>query len=253
MNCLGIITGADGHLAKNVINVLDNYCDKVFLTDITYDKETIQKDKYEKINLDVTDEQSVKSFFQSIDYSDFNKSILINMAAIDYKVSEDGPEFNWSIENSNIDNLRQSLDVSLVGTFLVSKYFCINSVENNLISYVLNFASDLSILISNDSVYNSFDNHKPVDYAIAKHGLLGLTKYFAVYYAKNNIRVNAISPSGVANNQSKEFVEAYEKLAPMNRMIEAQEIEGAVDFLISDKSSFITGQNIILDGGKSLW
>ena len=67
MNCLGIITGADGHLAKNVINVLDNYCDKVFLTDITYDKETIQKNKYEKINLDVTDEQSVKSFFQSID------------------------------------------------------------------------------------------------------------------------------------------------------------------------------------------
>ena len=67
MNCLGIITGADGHLAKNVINVLDNYCDKVFLTDITYDKETIQKNKYEKINLDVTDEQSVKSFFQSIE------------------------------------------------------------------------------------------------------------------------------------------------------------------------------------------
>ena len=67
MNCLGIITGANGHLAKNVINVLDNYCDKVFLTDITYDKESIQKNKYEKINLDVTDEQSVKSFFQSID------------------------------------------------------------------------------------------------------------------------------------------------------------------------------------------
>ena len=136
---------------------------------------------------------------------------------------------------------------------MVSKYFCIKSVENHLKSCVLNFASDLSILISNDSVYNSSDNHKPIDYVISKHGLLGLTKYFAVYYAKNNIRVNAISPSGVANNQSKEFVEAYEKLAPMNRMIEAQEIEGAVEFLISDKSSFVTGQNIVLDGGKSLW
>lgn len=253
MKCLGIITGANGYLAKNVINVLDNYCDKIFLLDIKHSKEPNQITKYENVNLDVTDENSVKDFFQSIDYSNFNKSILVNMAAIDHKVNEDGPEFNWSIENSNIDSLRKSLEVSLVGTFLTSKYFCINSVNNNLISYVLNFASDLSILISDDSVYNSLNNHKPIDYAIAKHGLLGLTKYFAVYYAKNNIRVNTISPSGVANNQSKEFVEAYEKLAPMNRMIEAQEIEGAVEFLISDKSSFITGQNIVLDGGKSIW
>lgn len=253
MNCFGIITGANGYLAKNVMNILDNYCEKVFLIDIKHNKDFVQKTKYEKIILDVTDELSVKSFFDSIDYNNYKKSILINMAAIDHKVSKDGPEFNWSIENSNIDNIRKSLDVTLVGTFLVSKYFCINSIQYNLISNVLNFASDLSILISDDSVYKSLNNHKPIDYAIAKHGLLGLTKYFAVYYAKNNIRVNAISPSGVANNQSKEFVEAYEKLAPMSRMIEAHEIEGAVDFLISDKSSFITGQNIVLDGGKSLW
>ena len=252
MNCLGIITGANGHLAKNVINVLDNYCDKVFLTDITYDKESIQKNKYEKINLDVTDEQSVKSFFQSIDYSDFNKSILINMAAIDYKVSEDGPEFNWSIDNANVDDLRNNLEISIIGTFLVTKYFCKLIVDNDLSGKVINFASDLSVIISNDSVYSS-DTHKPIDYSISKHGLIGLTKYFAVYYAKYNITVNAISPTGIFNNQSEEFISKYSNQIPKGRMLKVEEIFSAVDFLLNEESTFITGQNIIIDGGRTLW
>ena len=252
MKSLGIITGANGFLANNVIKTLEKFCEKIYLVDISYEKE-VTNEKLNTVKLNVTNETKVEKFFNEINFNDYTNSILVNMASIDYKVAESGASFKWNIENADVKAIKESLEVSLIGTFLMSKYFCNQSIENNHDSNILNFASDLSILISNDSVYGDSDNHKPIDYAISKHGLIGLTKYFSVYYAENNIRVNAISPSGVKSDQNKDFINKYSKLAPMNRMLEPEEIEGAVEFLISNKSSFITGQNIIIDGGKSIW
>ncbi len=252
MNTLGFITGSNGFLAQNVIKVLEKYCKKIYLIDLAYNEDEAEEGALHKKKLDITSEKNVDTFFQNIDFQSFDKGILVNMAAIDHKVTKHGADFKWNIEESDVEKLRKSIEVSLIGTFIISKYFCTKSVENNIESNILNFASDLSFLISNDSVYGE-NNHKPIDYSISKHGLIGLTKYFAVYYAKNNIRVNSISPSGVENDQNEDFVEKYSMLAPIGRMITSEEIEGAVEFLVTDKSSFITGQNIILDGGKSLW
>ena len=252
MKSIGIVTGANGFLANNVIKTLEKFCEKIYLIDISY-KNEITNGKLNTIKLDVTNETKVEKFFNEINFGNYTKSILINMASIDYKVSTDGADFKWNIENADVKAIKKSLEISLIGTFLMSKYFCKQSLKNEHHSSILNFASDLSILISNDTVYGDSNNHKPIDYAISKHGLIGLTKYFSVYYAENNIRVNAISPSGVKSDQNKDFINKYSKLAPMNRMLEPEEIEGAVEFLISNKSSFITGQNIIIDGGKSIW
>ena len=95
------------------------------------------------------------------------------MASIDYKVSTDGADFKWNIENADVKAIKKSLEISLIGTFLMSKYFCKQSLKNEHHSSILNFASDLSILISNDTVYGDSNNHKPIDYAISKEiGLL---------------------------------------------------------------------------------
>ena len=253
MKKLAIITGASGFLAKNVINVLEQSCDKIYLVDIENKKEKNNNEKFFDAQLDVTNETDVKNFFQNLEFNKFSSSVLVNMAAVDYKVTNSGANFKWNMKNADITLMKKGLEVSLIGTFLMSKYFCEESIQNGHNSNILNFASDLSILISDDSVYGDNDTHKPIDYAISKHGLIGLTKYFSVYYAKNNIRVNAISPSGVKNNQNDEFIVNYSKLTPMNRMLEASEIESAVEFLISEKSSYVTGQNLIIDGGKSIW
>lgn len=124
--------------------------------------------------------------------------------------------------------------------------------KNNSKGRIVNFASDLSVIVSNDSVYDS-DTHKPIDYSISKHGLIGLTKYFAVYFAKDNITVNSISPTGIFNNQSKNFVTKFSNQIPMGRMLEINEIFSTLDFLLNENSTFITGQNIIIDGGRTLW
>lgn len=92
---------------------------------------------------------------------------------------------------------------------------------------------------------------KQVTHSVVKTGLIGLTRYLATYWANAGVRVNAISPSGVLNAQPKEFLRRIEKLIPMGRMAKRDEYQGAVLFLCSDASSYMTGQNLVLDGGRS--
>ena len=88
---------------------------------------------------------------------------------------------------------------------------------------------------------------------MSKSAIIGMTRYLSTYWAKFNIRVNSISPSGVYNNHDKKFVEILSSKIPLNRMAKKDEINGAVVFLCSDASSYITGHNLMVDGGKSVW
>ena len=88
---------------------------------------------------------------------------------------------------------------------------------------------------------------------MTKHGIIGLTKYLAVYLAEKNYRVNSLSPTGVFNNQDKEFVKKFSKTVPFGRMIEPEELISHVAYLTSSDSKFLTGQNILVDGGRSIW
>src|SRR5581483_4449928 len=94
---------------------------------------------------------------------------------------------------------------------------------------------------------------KPVSYVVVKSGLLGLTRYLATYWARDRVRVNTLSPAGVYVDQPAEFVRRFSELVPLGRMAERDEYRGAIVFLCSDASSFMTGQNLVVDGGRTAW
>ena len=94
---------------------------------------------------------------------------------------------------------------------------------------------------------------KPITYSVVKSGLIGLTRYLATYWAESGVRVNAISPGGVYNGQPEDFIARLTQLIPMGRMAKVNEYQGAILFLCSDASSYMTGANLVIDGGRTCW
>ena len=121
-------------------------------------------------------------------------------------------------------------------------------------SSIINIGSDLSVIAPNQKLYkSSYKNYiKPVTYSVIKHGLLGMTKYFASLYARNNVRVNMISPGPIQNKQKRKFVNELKKIIPMERLGHPTEILSSLSFLADSSSSYVTGQNIIVDGGRTI-
>jgi len=124
---------------------------------------------------------------------------------------------------------------------------------------ILNIASDLSVIAPDQRLYRreglpeEQQPVKPVTYSVIKTALVGLTRYLATYWADQGVRVNALSPGGVYNGQGEEFVTRLTNLIPMGRMADHDEYRGAIQFLCSDASRYMTGQNIAIDGGRSVW
>ena len=123
---------------------------------------------------------------------------------------------------------------------------------------ILNIASDLSVIAPNQSLYkqanlpDDMQAVKPVTYSVIKTGLLGLTRYLATYWAHKGVRCNALSPGGVYTGQDEEFVNRLQDLIPMGRMASVDDYQGAIQFLCSDASAYMNGQNIVMDGGRSI-
>ena len=103
------------------------------------------------------------------------------------------------------------------------------------------------------SIYGKTGMTSPADYSFAKGGMIAFTKYLATYYARYNIRVNCISPGGLFTNQPREFVKNYIKRTPLGRMANEDDLKGAAVFLASDASAYITGHNLVVDGGWTIW
>jgi NAD(P)-dependent dehydrogenase (short-subunit alcohol dehydrogenase family) len=124
---------------------------------------------------------------------------------------------------------------------------------------ILNIASDLAVIAPDQRIYRQagvaehLQPMKPVTYSVVKSGLVGLARYLATYWADSGVRVNSISPGGVYNGQPEAFVQKLTSLIPMGRMANADEYQGAVLFLVSDASSYMTGHNLVVDGGRTAW
>jgi NAD(P)-dependent dehydrogenase (short-subunit alcohol dehydrogenase family) len=183
--------------------------------------------------------------------------ILINNAARNPKV-EDGDAAFSRLEHLALSEWEGDLAVGLTGAFLMSQAVGPVMAEQGR-GVILNIASDLAIiapdqrLYRRDGVEESKQPVKPVTYSVVKAGLVGLTRYLATYWADRNVRCNAISPGGVYAGQDDVFLDRIGKLIPLGRLAHRDEYKAAVAFLVSDASSYMTGANLVIDGGRTAW
>ena len=185
--------------------------------------------------------------------------ILINNAARNPKVEGDRGGQKWShFEHYPLGEWERDVAVGLTGAVLASQVFGAE-LANRGRGVILNVASDLGVIAPDQRIYrrpgvpDDQQPVKPVSYSVVKHGLIGLTKYLATYWAHRGVRVNALSPGGVYAGQDSDFVERLTNLIPLGRMANLSEYQGAVLFLVSDASSYMTGANLVMDGGRSVW
>lgn len=257
-----LITGAAGLLGKSHALALAEIGSSLILTDLRLKQLSNLKNMLTKkfpaikiycFKMDVTKENDVKKILNILKKENIHVSVLINNADLnsDYINLK---KHNHIFENFNLKYWKKNLDIGLTGTFICSKIFGTHMSKNKG-GVILNIASDLSVISPNNSIYKlkGKQSYKPVSYSTVKTGIIGLTKYVATHWAKKNIRCNALSPGGVFTNQNQRFVNNIKKLIPMGRMANRDEYISTIQFLCSDASSYLTGQNIVVDGGRSIW
>ena len=265
-NRVALITGAAGLLGVEHTTALLEVGASVIMTDINEKglikayNTLLDSDNKGRIFykvMDVTSEKNIQNIASELKSDGLNLDVLVNNAAIDPKVQKDSVMETSRLENFSVDDWNFQLSVGLTGAMLCSKIFGSEMAKKNG-GVILNIASDLSVfapdqrLYKKDGLLPEQQPVKPVTYSVIKHGLIGLTKYVATYWADQGVRCNALSPGGVYTNQGDEFVNRLSNLIPMGRMAKKEEYRGAIQFMCSDASAYMNGQNIVIDGGRSV-
>jgi NAD(P)-dependent dehydrogenase (short-subunit alcohol dehydrogenase family) len=263
---IAIITGGAGLLADQHINAVLQNGGKVVLLDINKKKLQLKKKKIQKkfsknkiliFEADITNEEEIRKIQKYLKLKNYNINILINNAAIDYSLNSKVNKLtkNIKLESFDIEIWKRDLNVGLLGSLICTKIFGSEMAKRNQ-GVIINVASDLSFISPDNRIYNNSSKKinfvKPVSYSVVKHGIIGLTRYTATYWANKNVRCNAIAPGGIINNQSKSFLKKISQLIPLGRLAYKNEYEASILYLISDASSYMNGAVLTIDGGRTI-
>lgn len=205
---------------------------------------------------DITDPHSVETLVEQTLQHYGRLDILVNSAALDPKFDpEHQDEHSSSFEKYALEDWNQALNVNLTGTFLVTQA-AVRPMLDQRGGVIVNICSTYGLVAPDQRIYQREGRvqvYKPVYYSVTKAGVLGFTRYLAGYYAGKNIRVNALTPGGVYNQHDEIFVEQYAARTMLGRMADRSEMNSALLFLASDASSYMTGANLVVDGGWTAW
>jgi NAD(P)-dependent dehydrogenase (short-subunit alcohol dehydrogenase family) len=262
-----VVTGGAGLLGPEHAAALGVCGATVVITDIDLPRartvaerlsDRHREGRFEAAYMDVTDAASIRGVRDELVRRHGRVDILVNNAAIDPKVEQGGVTEGSRFEYFPLEEWNAQIAVGLTGAFLCCQVFGTWMADHGG-GVIVNIASDLSVFAPDQRLYRQEglpeerQPVKPVAYSVIKTALIGLTRYLATYWADKGVRVNALSPGGVFTGQSDEFVHRLTNLIPLGRMAEADEYWGAIQFLTSDASRYMTGQNLVVDGGRSVW
>tara|TARA_B100000886_G_scaffold340385_1_gene309611 strand:+ start:3862 stop:4704 length:843 start_codon:yes stop_codon:yes gene_type:complete len=262
-----VVTGASGLLGKKHVEAIASQGGIPVIVDVN--QEGLQE-LYQHILL----EYSVECFIELVDITDESNVLsscsriiqkygkidgLVNNAARNPSISK-----NQKLNFNRLESFDQKvwdldLGVGITGSFLCIKHYGYNISLNKNGGSIVNISSDLGIIAPDQRIYEQDnidkDNQpvKPISYSVVKSALLGLSAYVATYWAEKNVRSNCLLPGGVKTDQDDIFINKLTNLIPLKRMAEKNEYQAALIFLLSDASSYMTGSQLVIDGGRSAW
>jgi len=243
---VAVVTGGTGQLGAEIARGLEERGVRVAVFDIAA----------ERFRVDVTDREAIARATDEVEQEWGVPHVLVNAAALDSPPDAPAEEVG-PFESYPEHAFDRIMDVNVKGTLLSSQVVGARMAAEGRGS-IVNISSVYGMLSPVQDVYEfrrrgGEEFYKPVAYSVSKSALYNLTRYLATYWAKNGVRVNTLTLAGVWNDQEQEFLDAYTARMPVGRMADAREVVGPVVFLASDASSYVTGANLVADGGWSAW
>jgi NAD(P)-dependent dehydrogenase (short-subunit alcohol dehydrogenase family) len=243
---VAIVTGGSGQLGGEIVRGLEQQGARVAIFDL----------EAERWRVDVTDRAAIEAATDEVARELGVPHVLVNAAALDSPPDAPAAEVG-PVESYPEESFDAVMDVNVKGTFLCCQVVGARMAAEGRGS-IVNVSSVYGMLSPVQDLYEfrrrgGEEFFKPIAYSVSKSALYNLTRYLATYWAKSGVRVNTLTLAGVWNDQPQEFVEAYAARMPVGRMADAREVVGPVVFLASDASSYVTGANLVADGGWSAW
>ena len=259
-----LVTGGAGLLGRQFTQALGEAGAKVVVADLNLAQAAAHAGTLTDSGIDalpvqvnVTDPASVSGMVASAVNHFGSLDVIVNSAALDPKFDPDNMDAQSgnAFESYPLEAWQKAIDVNLTGMFLTCQAAARQMVAQDY-GKIINICSTYGLVGPDQRLYERPDGprqYKPVYYTVSKAGVLGLTKYLATYYAGTNIRVNALTPGGVYNQHDETFLKAYSSRTVIGRMANQDEMSGAIVFLASEASSYMTGANLVVDGGWTAW
>tara|TARA_A100001011_G_scaffold391329_1_gene476568 strand:- start:586 stop:1392 length:807 start_codon:yes stop_codon:yes gene_type:complete len=265
-NKYSLVTGAAGLLGPEHSSALAEIGHNLILIDIKKKelrkKSEFLKKKFPSIDVlefvcNISKENEVISLQKKLKKKSIFIDVLVNNADVNPKMNKN-KNMSGLVENYKSNTLKEEIEVGIIGTFNCCKTFGSLMAKKGG-GIIINISSDLGISAPDQRVYHSQENinkvknFKPIGYSISKHAISGITKYLATYWGHKNVRCNTLVPGAVLNTQPSFLIKNIKKRIPMKRLANKNEYKKAIQFLASDGSKYMTGQNLIIDGGRTIW